>query len=45
MVQGILLCSQVYYYSNARKADWERLDLMTTVARKITRHQVTYCHL
>ena len=41
VVQGILLYNQVYSnYSNARKADWERLDSMTTVARTISRHDI-----
>ena len=36
-----LLYNQVYSnYSNARKADWERLDSMTTVARTISRHDI-----
>ena len=41
VVQGILLYNQVYSnYSNARKADWERLDSMTTVARTIIRYDI-----
>ena len=41
VVQSILLYNQVYSnYSNARKADWERLDSMTTVATTISRHDI-----
>ena len=41
VVQSILVYNQVYSnYSNARKADWERLDCMTTVARTIIRHDI-----
>ena len=40
VVQSILLYNQICYYSNARKADWERLELMTTVARTIIRHDI-----
>ena len=36
-----LLYNQVYSnYSNTRKADWERLDCMTTAARTIIRHDI-----
>ena len=41
VAQSILVYNQVYSnYSNARKADWERLELMTTVARTIIRHDI-----
>ena len=41
VVQGILVYDQVYgNYSNARKADWERLDSMTTVATTISRPDI-----
>ena len=41
VVQSILVYNQVYSnYSNARKADWERLERMTTVARTIIRHDI-----
>ena len=41
VAQSILLYNQVYSnYSNARKADWERLDSMTTAARTITKHDI-----
>ena len=41
VVQSMLLYNQVYSnYSNAKKADWERLDSMTTAARTITRHDI-----
>ena len=41
VVQSILVYDQVYSnYSNTRKADWERLDSMTTVARTIIRHDI-----
>ena len=38
VVQSIIVYNQICYYSNARKADWERLDSMTTVATTIIRH-------
>ena len=41
VVQSILVYNQVYSnYSNARKADWERLHSMTTAATTITRHDI-----
>ena len=41
VVQGILLYDQVYSsYSNARKADWERLHSMTSAATTIIRHDI-----
>ena len=40
VVQSILLYNQVCNYSNARKADTERLDRITAAARKITRRQL-----
>ena len=41
VVQSMLLYNQVYSnYSNAKKADWERLDSMTTAARTITKHDI-----
>ena len=41
VAQSILVYNQVYSnYSNARKADWERLHSMTTAARTISRHDI-----
>ena len=40
VVQSIMLYNQICYFTNARKADMERLDCITAAARKITRHEL-----
>ena len=40
VLQSIMLCNQICYYSNARKADTERLDRKTSAARKLTRREL-----
>ena len=40
VVKNIMLYNQNSYYSNARKADAERLDRLTAAARKLTRREL-----